>query len=827
MLIIHHSVCQDVPQMVVFQVVCLYFRHIVILTTLFFIGRDEMDLKELLPGVRSENSTLLSEFKKEKEKKGKFYSPRTHHLDSNGWALFTNRLFLQKSPYLLQHAHNPVNWYPWDDEAFEEAQKKNRPVLLSVGYSTCHWCHVMEEESFEDLEIARYLNENYIAIKVDREERPDIDSVYMSAVQMITGRGGWPMTVWLTPQKQVFYGGTYFPPRAGDRGSSVGFLSLLKDLKTTYKEKKSEIIKVGKDINQALQKTLSPPYNSGNIPGTETFQTLFSQLKTRWDLIHGGIKGAPKFPSSFPSRLLLRSYLKTKDKEILQAVQSFLNGMLKGGLQDHVGGGFHRYSTDREWLIPHFEKMLYDQALLALVYLEAYQLLKEENYKDTAEGILNYVMRDMQSKEGGFYSATDADSLSIEPEQSLSIEPEQKDEKENVKDKLKNTKSEKETTGNSDSTSHQGQKQEGFYFTWTEREIERVLSKKQAQLIKNYYGMTSDGHFEGRNILHISKSLSEVAKELNISMTEAKTLLQSARKTLYQIRQLRPLPQRDKKILSSWNGLMISAFVYGYFILNNKSYLLQAEKSAQFILNKMYRKGRLYRSWKEGEPYIHAYLDDYVFFISALLDLFEWTGNIKWLNSAIKLDHVLEKSFEDKDKGGFFITGRDYEALLVREKPFYDGAEPSGNSIAVLNLLRLSKLTRDSSYKVRAEKTLKSFGSLLKQSPLSFSEALLALDYYHSRVNEIVLVLPDNVDLETNSFFNELKKWFLPNKILTLVYHSQVDKQKNLLPSVEGKKVMNEKTTIYICEEGACQLPALDLKELRKQLKEMQNSNYI
>ena len=770
-----------------------------------------MNSTKLLPSVRNFNSSLLSAFKKERKKKGKDYHPRTRHLDSEGGALFTNRLFLENSPYLLQHAHNPVNWYPWGDEAFAEAQKRNYPVLLSIGYSTCHWCHVMEEESFEDIEIARYMNENYIAIKVDREERPDIDSVYMNAVQLLTGRGGWPMTVWLTPDRQVFYGGTYFPPRIGDRGSSIGFLFLLKELKKAYVDKQSDIIKTGESIRQAIRENLSPTLNSSILPSKKVFQSLYSQVKKKWDPVYGGIQGAPKFPSSFPTRFLLRSYLKTQDKEIAHAIQTSLDGMLKGGIHDHVGGGFHRYSTDEKWLVPHFEKMLYDQALLALAYLEAYQIFKKEKYKDTAMGILNYITRDMQAKGGGFYSATDADSLSVPLD--------------NTKPKgFKDTQPEKSATQND--SPHKGKKEEGFYFTWTPEEIDHVLDKKQAELVKSYYNVTSTGNFEGRSIFYVSESLSSVAEKLKLDISSAKNILNSAKETLYQARQSRPLPLRDEKILSSWNGLMISAFVYGYFVLNEKKYLIQAEKSAQFVLNNMYKNDQLYRSWKDGHAYIPAYLDDYAFLISALLDLFEWTGNTKWLYKVIKLDQVLEKNFEDKKNGGFFMTGQDHESLLAREKPIYDGAEPSGTSIAIMNLFRLGELTGNKSYTARAEKALTSFGIILEKNPFSFSETFLALDYYHSRTHEIVLVLPDDTDLESNSFFNELKDWYLPNKVLTVVHDSQVEKQKELLRPIEGKKTMNGETTAYICEEGVCQLPASDLKEFKKQLKKIQNLNY-
>jgi len=767
-----------------------------------------MDSMELLPGISNLDTTLLTKFKEVREQRGDSYFPRTRHINSKKEPLFTNRLFLEKSPYLLQHAHNPVNWHPWGKEAFETAQKENKPVLLSVGYSTCHWCHVMEEESFEDLEIAKFLNENYIAVKVDREERPDVDSIYMNAVQILTGRGGWPMTVWLTPDQQVFYGGAYYPPRIGVRGSSIGVLPLLKELNRVYEEKREDIKQTGADIQNILKKHFSSSVSNELVPDKSIFPILYSQIKSRWDSVYGGVQGAPKFPSSFPNRILLRTYLKTKNEDILQMVKLSLDGMLKGGIHDQVGGGFHRYSTDEKWLVPHFEKMLYDQALLAMTYLEACQLLKQpdlhsekqssvdselqhrESYKETAMGILDYVMRNMQDEDGGFYSATDADSLTVQPE--------------------------------GEKSSLAGKREEGFYFTWTPKEIDQALNEQQAELIKAYYGVTSQGNFEGRNVLYISKKLSELVKEFNLSLSQAKKILSEARQILYQTREKRPLPFRDEKILSGWNGLMISAFVYGYFVLNEKKYLLQAEKSARFVLSNMYKKGQLYRSWKEGKVYIPAYLDDYAFFLSALLDLFEWTGNIEWLNEAIKLDQVLEENFEDKKRGGFFMTGRDHEILPVREKPFYDGAAPSGNSVAVMNLLRLGELTEDSRYKSRAEKTLKAFGKMLQSSPRFFSEALLALDHYHSRVNKVVLVLPDDTLLESDSFFNELKIWYLPQKVLTVVHHSQVEERQKLLKPIGGKKALNGKTTVYICEESVCRLPALDLEALRQQLKEIQ-----
>ena len=854
-----------------------------------------------LPGMDQHSPHLFAKFKAELKQKNQSYHPRTRHLAPDGQALFTNRLFLQKSPYLLQHAHNPVNWYPWEEEAFKEARKKNLPVLLSVGYSTCHWCHVMEEESFEDLEIARYMNQNYIAVKVDREERPDVDSVYMSAVQLITGQGGWPMTVWLTPDKQVFFGGTYFPAHTGDRGARMGFLSLLQELSKAYKEKQSEIVQTGANINQALQKALSPPPGSAVLPGKEVGAVLREQALKRVDLVYGGMKGAPKFPSSFPVRALLRLY--PQDQDILRACRLSLDGMQKGGMRDHIGGGFHRYSTDERWLIPHFEKMLYDQALLSLTYLEAHHLFKEKSYGydngdgdrygdgygygdgegngndygygETAREILDYVIRDMRSPEGGFYSATDAVSLSPVTKK----------------------------------------KEEGFYFTWTPAEIDKALDKDQALLVKAYYGVTTEGNFEGRNVLHLTKDLSEVlktepVKKLNLSAGSARALLDQARKTLYKERGKRPLPLRDEKMLSGWNGLMISALVYGYVVLNDRRYLELAREAGKFILSNMYKDRQLYRSYKEGRAYIPAYLDDYVFVMAGLLDLFEWTGEIEWLKKVVEMDQVLQAEFEDNGGGGslsgddvgsgssgrggglsgddvgsgssgrggglsgddvgsgssgrggglsgddvgsgssgrggglsgddvgsgssgrgggFFMTGRNYEMLPAREKPFYDGAEPSGNSIALMNLLRLGEWTGDPSYRARGEKLLTAFGRLLKENPVGFSTALLAVDYYLSRVYEIVLVLPNRAGhgakRESDPFFVELKSRYLPRKVLTVVHAEEVEEWSRLLQPVKRKTAVDGKTTAYICEAGACLLPALDIEELRQQLNDIQKSN--
>ncbi len=755
--------------------------------------KNMAEKKEWLPGVSHLSSDLINQFKVIKKQRGLSYRPRTRHLSLSGQALFTNRLFLERSPYLLQHAHNPVNWYPWGEEPFAVARQKNIPVLLSIGYSTCHWCHVMEEESFEDLEIARYLNEHYVAIKVDREERPDIDAIYMSVVQLTTGHGGWPMTVWLTADKKPFYGGTYFPARTGDRGRSMGFLPLLKTLHKLYYDKADEIKQQGIQIQQQVQKMLAPtPIGSEEslIPSKDIFYKLQKQVQNRLDTTYGGTLGAPKFPSSLPIRALLRSYLKTKNSDTLNAIQLSLKGMSNGGLRDHVGGGFHRYSTDKKWLVPHFEKMLYDQALLALAYLEAFNLLKDKNFKETAQQILDYVARDMQSPNHGFYSATDADSTSLN-----------------------------------------GKKEEGYYFTWTLNEIDKALNTQEAQLVKSYYGITKEGNFENRNILHITKDLSLPAKELKLSVSEAKNQLYSAREKLYKVRNQRALPLRDEKILTSWNGLMISAFVHGFLALGDKKYFNQALSSAQFIWNNLQTNGNLYHSWKEEKAYIAGYLDDYAFFLQALLDLFVASGDLQWLEKAIILDQVLEKEFEDKTHGGFFMTSHRHETLMAREKPIYDGAEPSGNSVTILNLLRLNVLTAKKSYRKRAERAFRLIGSRLNNHPMSYSDWMIALDYYHSRVYEIVLVVPASLSdrnfLFQDPLFREINEWYLPHSAKVFVSDSEVKKYTTLLPPLAGKKVMGNKSTVYICEKGACQLPTSDLKTLKQQLKNIQSTSYL
>lgn len=732
------------------------------------------------PGVEKFNTDLLSKFEKMRELRGKEYQPRTKHKRTDGWAKYTNRLFLESSPYLIQHAHNPVNWYPWGDEAFDTAKKKNRPVLLSIGYSTCHWCHVMEEESYEDAEIARYLNENYIVIKVDREERPDIDSIYMSAVQAITGSGGWPLNVWLTPDKKPFYGGIYFPPRDGDRGAKVGFLTLLKKLKDVYDTRHDQVENSSQQLTHIIQKMLRPK-TGDRLLGEGLIQQAMEHYKNSFDADYGGISGAPKFPSSLPVRLLFRYYRRTEDEKILRMAKKTLEKMAAGGIYDHIGGGFHRYSTDRQWIVPHFEKMLYDNALLIMAYLEGYQVTRDKAFKWIAKEILRYVERDMTSLQGAFYSATDADSPTPD-----------------------------------------GHREEGYFFTWTPEELDKVLGKDTSEVVKAYYAVGPVGNFEGRHILYTPKKAAKVAKSLKIHAARLHTIIEESKELLYQQRNHRKPPFRDEKVLTAWNGLMISAHARAGLISGESNYIDRAVKAANFILEHLYIQNRLYRSYKDNQAKQIAFLDDYAFFIAALIDLYEATHDIIWLKKAIELDGILEKYYEDKQYGGFYMTSSDHETLIVREKPVYDGAEPSGNSVAVLNLLRLGEFTFKDDYRKRAQKALTSFLGSPTTNPLALSEMLLAYDFFLDSPKEIIIVAPEGKPNKREAFLEAFRKQFVPNRILIVVTEGrELKSYAKVIPLIQGKYALNGKTTAYVCEKAYCKLPTQDPALFSRQIIEM------
>ena len=704
---------------------------------------------------------------------------RTAHRRPDGSPEYTNRLLLETSPYLQQHAHNPVNWYAWGDDAFAAARRLDRPVLVSIGYSTCHWCHVMEEESFEDLEIARVMNELYIPVKVDREVRPDVDAIYMQAVQMLSGgRGGWPLNVWLTPDRRPFFGGTYFPPRDGERGARTGFLTLLGQLRQVYDDQPDRVTEVATRIVGALQAGLGGNASpAGDLPDASTLRRAVAFYATQFDDVEGGLNRAPKFPSSLPVRLLLRAWRRTGDEQALAMATLTLRKMADGGMYDQAGGGFHRYSTDEKWLVPHFEKMLYDNALLVLAYLEGWQATGDESLAGTAREIVRYVRRDMTSPEGAFYSATDADSLSPE-----------------------------------------GHREEGYFFTWTPAELQALLGKEKAGLVASYYGVTSRGNFEGRGILHVSRPLAEVAVEFKVKPEEAAKIVAEAREAMYEARKSRPAPLRDEKILVAWNGLMISAFARAGLAFADSGVVAAAARAADFVLTRMREEGRLRRSFKDDRAEHPAYLEDYAFLVAGLIDLYEADADPRWLREALALQAVLDSHYRDPS-GGYFTTADDHEKLLAREKPGYDGAEPSGNSVAALNLLRLAEFTSQDRYRAAADGILEAFASTLGSSPAALAEMLLALDYRLDSPREVVVVKPA-AGADDGSLMDRFRALFVPNRILVVTAEGEeLAAHAELVPLVSGKRAMDGKVTAYVCKQGVCRLPTSDPDELVRQLQ--------
>ena len=699
------------------------------------------------------------------------YQPRTHHLEGPGRPKYTNRLILETSPYLQQHAHNPVNWYPWGDEAFADARRLGRPVFLSIGYSTCHWCHVMEEESFEDEEIAGYINQNYVAIKVDREERPDVDAIYMAAVQNLTGSGGWPMTVFLTHDREPFFGGTYFPPRDGARGARHGFLTILRELKKTFEQDPARVRQAAEALSAAIKKDMDSVGDAGathGVPSPSVIAEAVSYYKRAFDSVHGGVRRAPKFPSNMPVRLLLRHHRRTGDPDALRMATLTLEKMAGGGMYDQVGGGFHRYSTDERWLVPHFEKMLYDNALLVVAYAEAFQVTRRPDFARVVRETLDYVLREMTSPEGGFYSATDADS----------------------------------------------EGQEGKFFVWTMAELRELLPRADQERFLRHYGVTERGNFheinvEGANILHVG-AVDE----------EAHAALAGARKTLYDVRSRRVPPLRDEKILAAWNGLMISGLAVGGRILGEWRYVEAAARAAAFVLGKMRNGDRLVRSYKDGRTQPHGFLEDHAFMAAGLLDLYEATFDGRWLGEAAAVAEAQEKYFGDETRGGWFMTAADAEKLLAREKPTYDGAEPSGTSVALLAALRLHAFTTDDRWRRVAERAFSSIAPVLNDRPLAMTEALVALDFHSDVPREVGVVWPAGQAVgAAEPLLAVLRATFLPNKALAGAPQGpELETVAKVARFLEGKVAQGGKATAYVCERGRCELPTSDPAKFGEQI---------
>lgn len=731
----------------------------------------------ILPGLDEVTAPPEDMLQQRRLRRGNNYKPRTRHLLPDGTARYTNRLFLESSPYLLQHAHNPVNWFPWGEEAFEIARRTLRPVLVSIGYATCHWCHVMEEESFEDEEIARFLNENFVAVKVDREERPDLDSVYMSALHAMGSQGGWPLNVFLTPERKPFYGGTYFPPRDHSRG--IGFLSLLKRLKEAFDREPDRIALAGRQLGEAVRDILASATQVA-APEERSLAQAAETYRVRFDAENGGLAGAPKFPSSLPLRLLLRHHRKTGDRSFLGMTRLTLQKMAAGGIYDQIGGGFHRYATDESWQVPHFEKMLYDNALLTVTYLDGYQVVGDPELARVVREILRYLTREMVAPNGGFYSATDADSLAAN-----------------------------------------GEREEGIFFTWTPQELDEVLGAEKGRVIAAYWGVTPGGNFEGRSIPHRDRSLQEVAESLNLAAQTVQEIVEQSREILYQARLQRPKPLRDEKILASWNGLAISAFARAGMVLNESSAVAAASDAARFVMQEMTRDGRLVHSHQEGAPKGEGFLDDYAFVIAGLIDLYQATGRLDWLEHAVRLCQVVQRDFLDEEVGGYYMSGPHHEELIAREKPAYDGAVPSGNSVMIMNLLRLHLLTEQTEYQRAAERAFAAFGSRLGSAPTAVPEMLLALDFYLDTPEQIVIVAPEGNRPAAMPLFDQLRTVFLPNAVVVLACEGEeMSEAGALIPSLRDKKAQGNQAVAYLCVGKTCQPPTSSVEAFRQQLEQ-------
>jgi uncharacterized protein len=706
-----------------------------------------------------------------------------------------NRLINESSPYLLQHAHNPVDWYAWGDEALQRAIKEDKPIFISIGYSACHWCHVMAHESFEDEGIARLMNEKFINIKVDREERPDLDDIYQRVAQLATGNGGWPLSVFLTPDQKPFYVGTYFPKDS--RYGMPGFGTILIQLSEAYKNRKQEIQSATAEFMNALtnsaqdiQFSQERQQDRVSKTGRSTLEEAAVALLHMADNVYGGFGQAPKFPNVSNLLFLLRYYDISGVNRFKDFVMFTADKMIRGGIHDQLGGGFARYSTDQRWQVPHFEKMLYDNALLTQLYAELYQLSGNKSYLETAEKTLDYVIREMTSPDGGFYSAQDADS----------------------------------------------EGEEGKFYTWSKQEIISSLDdeKKNADIFCEYYGVTEGGNFEGKNILHITKSTGEIARKYGQTLEGIEQVLQHISKRLFTIREKRTKPGRDDKILTSWNGLMISAFSKVYRITNNPTYLGHATKGIEFIENKIGTSdGRLRRTFKDGVSKLNAYLDDYAFYINALLEVFEVDTDSRYIEKAILYADSMIRHFWDEKQGNFFFTSDDHEQLIVRTKSLYDLANPSGNSMAASTLLRLYHITRNSNYLLKAEQIMSAGSKAAAENPFGFGQLLNAIYLYIRKPIEITIIgtnMKKPKDLEQMSDW--LGRQFFPNSIIALVKdRSQLD-GLNKYPFFDGKKVENNILTkeisadngplnsehAFVCKNFSCSLPIHSLEQLQKSL---------
>jgi hypothetical protein len=678
----------------------------------------------------------------------------------------TNRLIHETSPYLRQHAHNPVDWYPWGEEAFARARRENKPVLLSVGYSACHWCHVMERESFENEESARLMNEHFVSIKVDREERPDVDHIYMNAVQMLTGRGGWPMTVFLTPDGKPFSGGTYFPPE--ERYGMPSFRRVLLAVAQAYREKPEDVQRTIVQIMSRLEQMDSAP-SAAQPLGDDLVLHAAGTLARSYDKTYGGLGQAPKFPHEAAFELFLRAYCNSGEQRYLNMVLHTLRQMAHGGIYDQLGGGFHRYSVDEHWLVPHFEKMLYDNAQLAPLYLAAYQLSGDRFFADIARDTLGYVCREMRDPAGGFYSAQDADSEGAE----------------------------------------------GKFFLWDAAEVRRILGDEAAEIACRYWDISEAGNFEGANILHVTLELEQLAWMFHRDVDGIQQVLQDSRTKLFAARERRVKPGLDDKVLTAWNGLMISAFAKAEEVFGDGCWGSVAVEAVAFIERNLQRGNRLLSTYRDGVAKLNGYLDDYAFFVQALLDVFEMTQDRRYLDHAAVLADAMIAHFWDPQAAGFYFTSDDHETLIVRSKPAFDGSIPSGNSVAARDLMRLYHYSERPVYIERAEALLRSYAGQMRQQPFGFANMLCAVDFFVHKPREIVLVGQRKAP-ETEALLQCIREQYIPNRTLTVIDPTQDEQLPSLL---HGKAQVDGRPTVYVCHDMTCSAPVTVWAEVEPLLR--------
>jgi uncharacterized protein len=691
-----------------------------------------------------------------------------------------NRLSRETSPYLLQHAYNPVDWYPWGEEALLRAKNEDKPIFLSVGYSACHWCHVMAHESFEDNEVARIMNDNFINIKVDREERPDLDDIYQRACQLATGTGGWPLSVFLTPDQKPFYVGTYFPKDGSSHYNMPGFKNILLQLTDAYKNKKSEIQTASSEFTQALSQTaMDLVVRADIIEKTSLERSILDEaavgLLQMGDKIYGGFGHAPKFPNASNLMFLLRYYDISNISRFREFVMFTADKMAEGGIHDHLGGGFARYATDQKWLIPHFEKMLYDNALLSQLYGEIYQITKAEPYLQIMCKTLDYVIREMTHPDGGFYSAQDADS----------------------------------------------EGEEGKFYLWKKNEIESIIGDQTvSDIFCERFGVTQGGNFEGKNILNVRVSRANLAKNYNKTQEKIAEILNDASAKLFTVRENRVKPGRDEKILTSWNGLMISGFAKGYAVSGDKRYLDAAKNSIDFIENKLASNdGRLRRTFKDGQSKLNGYVEDYAFYVNGLLDLFAANSKEQYLSKAVKYTDFMLEHFWDEKEGNLFFTSDDHEQLISRTKNFYDLAMPSGNSMAASNLLRLYHYSQKNVYLDNAVRIMKAGSRSAAENPFGFGQMLNSIYLYVKRPVEVTVIFTGSSDgtIDNSSLAVWLNKQYLPDGILGTVDTNELQKLQNY-PFFKGRQPQDARETAYVCKNFSCSLPIQDVEALEREL---------